>query len=133
MPITVRNEFELQVTTTNVTVVRLKQLVERRMHIPAALQSLFFNGMELQDDGTLVQFGVDLNSTLFLIVRGDGNQENPLLLNEDDEQGPDDAVGHFDETHGYGFNISDPYHQMPWNGPLVNHCAPPDNGSAQVC
>lgn len=85
MPITVRNEFE--VTSTNVAVGRLKQLVERRMHIPTALQSLFFNGMELQDDGTLVQFGVDLNSTLFLIVRGDGNQENPPLLNEDDEQG----------------------------------------------
>lgn len=77
----------LQVTSTNVTVGRLKQLVERRMHIPAGLQSLFFNGMELQDDGTLVQFGVDLNSTLFLIVRSDGNQENPLLVNEDDEQG----------------------------------------------
>lgn len=87
MTITVRNEFELQVTSTNVTVGRLKQQVERRMHIPAALQSLFFEGMELQDDGTLVQFGVDLNSTLILIVPGDGNQENPVLVNEDDEQG----------------------------------------------
>ncbi|KAK9913581.1 hypothetical protein M0R45_037392 [Rubus argutus] len=80
MPINVVNQFELQWTSTDLTVGELKHHIQRRSGTPATMQFLFHKGNELNnEDRSLSEYGLNLDSTLILIIRSG----DPQLGDED--------------------------------------------------
>ena len=80
MPINVANQFELQLTSTDLTVGELKHRIQRRLGTPATMQFLFHKGNELNnEDRSLSEYGLNLDSTLILIIRS----SDPQLRDED--------------------------------------------------
>jgi ubiquitin C len=64
---TLENKYILQVEPEN-TIAHLKYQIQNNLHIQYEQQRLIFNGSPMDNEHTLLQYGVHKNSTIHLLL-----------------------------------------------------------------
>lgn len=62
------------------TVASLKEKVEKKSSIPAGIMRLIYGGKQLVDDKALIDYGIQKESTIHLLLRLRGGEAQQLLV-----------------------------------------------------